>query len=76
MCHMGDPVWAGINAPPKGVVLDSPERGVYVPPLVWATQYRYSPDAMLLVLASYVYDADSYIRNYDDYLAAIRARGE
>ena len=26
MCHMGEPVWAGINAPPKGVVLDSPDN--------------------------------------------------
>jgi uncharacterized membrane protein len=26
MCHAADPVWAGIPAPPKGVMLDSPER--------------------------------------------------
>jgi uncharacterized membrane protein len=26
MCHMGEPVWAGIQAPPKGVVLDSPDN--------------------------------------------------
>ena len=26
--------------------------GLHVPPMVWATQYRYSPDAVLLVLAS------------------------
>jgi len=25
MCHMEDPVWPGIHAPPKGVVLDNPE---------------------------------------------------
>lgn len=25
MCHAGEPVWAGIGAPPKGVMLDEPE---------------------------------------------------
>ena len=54
------------------VLLDSPETGLYVPPMIWATQYRYSPDAMLLVLASDVYDAADYIRDYDEYLAAHR----
>jgi uncharacterized membrane protein len=24
MCHMAEPVWAGIPAPPKGVRLDNP----------------------------------------------------
>jgi UDP-2-acetamido-3-amino-2,3-dideoxy-glucuronate N-acetyltransferase len=53
------------------VVLDSPRRGVYVPPMVWATQYRYSADAVLLVLASQEYEAKDYIRSYDDFLAAV-----
>jgi uncharacterized membrane protein len=26
MCHMAEPVWEGIAAPPKGVMLDTPER--------------------------------------------------
>jgi len=26
MCHTGEPVWAGITAPPKDVLLDSPEN--------------------------------------------------
>ena len=54
------------------VLLDSPEVGLYVPPMVWATQYRYSQDAMLLVLASDVYDPDDYIRSYEDFVAAVR----
>ena len=48
--------------------------GVYVPPLVWATQFRYTPDAMLLVLASEPYDADDYIRDYDEFLAVVAGR--
>ena len=53
--------------------LDSPRIGVHVPPLVWAVQFKFSPDAMLMVLASDVYDTASYIRDYDDYLAIVNA---
>ena len=42
--------------------------GVHVPPMVWATQYNYSADALLLVLASHPYDPDDYIRDYSQFL--------
>ncbi|WGD38062.1 WxcM-like domain-containing protein [Lysinibacter sp. HNR] len=50
-------------------VLDSPDLGLYMPAMTWGTQYKYSPNATLLVLASLPYDNDDYIRNYDDFLA-------
>jgi len=50
------------------IVLDSPQVGVHIHPMVWGIQYKYSPDAVLLVMASEVYDADDYIRDYDDFL--------
>ena len=53
------------------VVLDTPKVGLHIPPLVWGIQYLYSPDALLLVLASDVYKADDYIRDYDEFLAAV-----
>jgi UDP-2-acetamido-3-amino-2,3-dideoxy-glucuronate N-acetyltransferase len=49
--------------------LDRPDVGLYVPPLVWATQYNYSADAVLVVLASLPYDPGDYIRVYEDFLA-------
>jgi carbonic anhydrase/acetyltransferase-like protein (isoleucine patch superfamily)/dTDP-4-dehydrorhamnose 3,5-epimerase-like enzyme len=49
------------------VVLDSPSKGVHIPPMVWATQYKFSRDAVLLVLASDYYDASEYIRDYYEY---------
>jgi len=55
------------------VVLDSPAKGVYIPPMVWATQYKFTRDAVLLVLASEYYDASEYIRDYSDFLALRRA---
>ncbi|HEX4114937.1 MAG TPA: WxcM-like domain-containing protein [Solirubrobacteraceae bacterium] len=50
------------------VVLDDPTLGIYIPPMVWASQFRYDPDAVLLVLASHPYDASDYIREYDSFL--------
>jgi hypothetical protein len=54
-----------------GVLLNSPTIGVLVPPLVWGVQYRFSPDALLLVLASDPYDPDEYIRDYDEFRSLI-----
>ncbi len=55
------------------ITLDSPQLGLHIPPMVWGIQYQFSPDAVLLVLASHRYEAEDYIRNYDDFLAAVRA---
>jgi len=56
------------------ILLDRPNIGLYVPPLIWGTQYRYSEDAVLLVFASHPYDAADYIREYDEFLTATRRR--
>jgi len=56
-------------------VLDAPTKGLYVPPMVWATQYKFTRDAVLLVLASERYNADEYIRDYHDFLALRRSGG-
>jgi len=53
------------------VVLNRPEMGLFVPPMVWTTQYKYSADAVLMVLASDVYRETDYIRDMEDYLAAV-----
>jgi len=50
------------------IVLDRPSLGLYMPPLIWGKQYRYSSDAVLLVLASHPYDADDYIHDYDEFI--------
>jgi acetyltransferase-like isoleucine patch superfamily enzyme/dTDP-4-dehydrorhamnose 3,5-epimerase-like enzyme len=54
------------------VVLDEPNLGLYIPPMIWAVQYKYSEDALLLVFASDHYDPDDYIRDYDEFLTEIR----
>lgn len=56
------------------IALDDPSIGVYIPPMVWGIQYRYSPDALLLVLASDPYDPADYIRDYDEFLRMAKNR--
>jgi UDP-2-acetamido-3-amino-2,3-dideoxy-glucuronate N-acetyltransferase len=56
-------------------LLNDPTIGLYLPARVWGVQYKYSADAVLLVLASDYYDGSDYIRNYSDFLTLIY-RGE
>jgi UDP-2-acetamido-3-amino-2,3-dideoxy-glucuronate N-acetyltransferase len=58
----------------REVRLDRVDMGVYLPPMVWGTQYRYSSDAVLLVFASHDYDPTDYIRTYEEYLRVITGR--
>ncbi len=51
------------------VTLNQPELGLYIPPGIWGVQYKYSSDAVLVVLASHPYEASDYIRDYNDFLA-------
>lgn len=53
------------------IVLDTPNIGLYLPPLVWGIQYRYSEDALLLVFCSEHYEPDDYIRDYSEFLREI-----
>jgi UDP-2-acetamido-3-amino-2,3-dideoxy-glucuronate N-acetyltransferase len=55
--------------------LDAPNLGVHLPPMTWGVQYKYSPDAVLLVFASDLYDPADYIRDYDSFLEAIAQPG-
>jgi hypothetical protein len=48
-------------------ILDEPNKGVYIPPHVWHTM-QYSHTAIQMVLASTTYDANDYIRDYEQFL--------
>jgi dTDP-4-dehydrorhamnose 3,5-epimerase-like enzyme len=52
-------------------ILDKPNKGIYLPPLVWGIQYKYSKDAVLMVFASEHYDTNDYIRNYSEFLEIV-----
>jgi UDP-2-acetamido-3-amino-2,3-dideoxy-glucuronate N-acetyltransferase len=50
-------------------LLDSRNLGLYLPPMTWGVQYRFSRDAVLLVFASDYYDPQDYIRDYREFKA-------
>ena len=51
------------------IKLDNPSRGLHIPPGVWGVQYKYSSNAVLVVLASHTYNSSDYIRDYADFMA-------
>ncbi len=58
------------------MMLDNPCEGLYIPEVMWREIYDFSPDAVLLVLASEVYSEDDYIRNYNDFLRYIHENNQ
>ena len=56
------------------VLLDSPDKGLYLPPMVWGVQYKYTQDALLLVFASHNYDAADYVRDYSEFIQVVKAK--
>jgi len=49
------------------ISLNRPELALYIPPKIWATQKQFSTDAVLMVLASEVYDPAEYLKDYDEF---------
>jgi len=52
----------------KIVNLNRPYFGLHIPPLIWAHEFNFSSGAVCLVLTSHTYDANDYIRDYNEYL--------
>ncbi len=48
----------------KEVLIGSPAQGLFVGKMIWHEMYDFSPDCVLLVLASDYYDETDYIRSY------------
>lgn len=51
--------------------LDAKDKGLLIPPDTWDEIRNFSPDAVLLVLASHSYDESTYIHSYDEFLKHI-----
>jgi len=56
----------------KIVPLEKPYEGLYIANDMWREMYDFSPDAVLMVLASEYYNEEDYIRNYDDFLEFVK----
>ena len=52
----------------KDIILDSPNKGLFIDKMIWREIYDFSEDCVLLVLASDYYDESDYIRDYKEFL--------
>ncbi len=52
----------------RTVMLNRPFYGLHVPPGIWASEQGFSSGSICLVLASHGYDAEDYIKEYDEFL--------
>ncbi len=52
--------------------LNKPQIGLYLSRMVWKDMYDFSPDSVLLVLASEHYDATEYIRDYETFCKEVK----
>ena len=50
------------------VLLDSPNKGIFIDKYIWREMHDFSGDCVLLVLASEHYSDSDYIRSYDQFL--------
>lgn len=50
------------------VILDDPTKALLLEPNDWHEMYDFSPDCVLLVLASHMYDSEDYIRDYSKFI--------
>lgn len=51
----------------RQIQLNRPYIGLHIPPGIWASEINFSSGAICLVLASAVYDAGDYIRDYEEF---------
>jgi dTDP-4-dehydrorhamnose 3,5-epimerase-like enzyme len=54
------------------VHLDNPAQGLYIKNNIWREFTNFTPDCVIMVLASEYYDEKDYIRDYEDFLREIK----
>jgi hypothetical protein len=52
----------------RTVTLNRPYYGLHIPPGIWAAEKGFSSGAICLVLASEKYNADDYLREYNEFI--------
>ena len=55
------------------ILLDVPTRGILIESMIWREMHDFSPDCVLLVLASEHYYESDYIRSYEDFMKKVRS---
>jgi dTDP-4-dehydrorhamnose 3,5-epimerase-like enzyme len=52
-------------------VLDKPTKGIMIDDLTWREMHDFSPDCVLMVLASEYYNESDYIRDYQEFINVV-----
>lgn len=55
----------------ESTILSSATKGLLIEGLIWREMCDFSPDCVLLVIASELYDENDYVRNYQDFKGLI-----
>jgi len=53
------------------IKLNNPNQGLFIEGLIWREMKDFTPDCVLVVLASEHYDESDYIRNYNKFLEEV-----
>jgi dTDP-4-dehydrorhamnose 3,5-epimerase-like enzyme len=53
------------------IVLDKPTTGLVIEDLTWREMHDFTPDCVLMVLASQYYDENDYIRDYQEFINVV-----
>ena len=56
------------------VLLDSPDKGLIVEHYMWREMIWEKKDSVLCVAADSYYDESDYIRDYDEFLEAVKGK--
>lgn len=56
----------------KEILLDKPYEGLYIESNLWREMYDFSEGAVLMVLASEIYDESDYIRDYKKFVEYVK----
>ena len=58
----------------ESVMLDDPSMAIYIDTCIWRELHQFSPDCVLLCLASEHYDESDYIRDYEEFMEICRKK--
>ena len=58
----------------KIVSLEKPYEGLYITNDIWREMFDFSPEAVLMVLASDYYKEEDYIRDYEEFLMLVQSK--
>jgi dTDP-4-dehydrorhamnose 3,5-epimerase-like enzyme len=58
----------------EAVRLSQPWWGLYVPPMIWASEGEFVPGTVYMVLTSAYYDESDYYRDYEAFVRAVRRK--